>query len=43
MYAKTYNADKAMMVFREMKDKGLKPNVFIYTSLINAFYRIKDH
>lgn len=43
MYAKTYNADKAMKVFLEMKEKGIKPNVFIYTSLINAFYRIKDY
>lgn len=41
-YARLNQPNEAENVFREMVDKGIKPDVVTYTTLINAFNRAKN-
>lgn len=41
-YARLNQPNEAENVFREMVDKGLKPDIVTYTTLIDAFKRAKD-
>ena len=41
-YTRRYEPQKALKIFQDMQDSGMKPDVVCYTTLINAFKNSKS-